>query len=43
MNLTHFGSCFETIHDVSATQLEVLVTCANNGYALAQTRLQEEI
>ena len=22
---THFGSCFETIHDVSASQLEVLV------------------
>ena len=26
MILTHFGSSFETIHDVSASQLEVLVT-----------------
>ena len=26
MNLTHFGSCFEKIHYVSASQLEVLVT-----------------
>ena len=25
MFFTHFGSCFETIHDVSASQLEVLV------------------
>ena len=24
MNLTHFGSSFETIHDVTASQLEVL-------------------
>ena len=26
MNLTHFGSCFETIRNVSASQLEILVT-----------------
>ena len=26
MNSTNFGSCFETIHDISASQLEVLVT-----------------
>ena len=26
MNLTHFGSCFETIHVVSTSQLEFLVT-----------------
>ena len=26
MNLTRSGTCFETIHDVSASQLEVLVT-----------------
>ena len=25
MNLTHFGLSLETIHDVSASQLEVLV------------------
>ena len=26
MNLTHFGSFFEMFHDVSASQIEVLVT-----------------
>ena len=26
MNLTHFGSCFETIHDISPSQLEVITS-----------------